>query len=171
MFCLVLLSLAFMPRVDEGLPLARSHGENILIAWPIFGYVFASQPSGVMVLSKLEAAQRALQTGRDMDEVELETLQEERRHVSGMAYLIAVTLGALIGGSAYSRFGRWTRGNILTSCYDFQEQLWPGALTILQLGSAVMLLSSAAFVMVPLRFAVLEIMRLSGFTNKYDTTA
>lgn len=165
LFCCILLSFAFMPHFQEvgqnPINLVREEA-NILKAWPIFGYVFATQPSGVMVLSKLEAAQRVLQAGRTLDDEDIAVLQEERRQVSGMAYVVALTVGSLIGISSYALFGESTRGNILKSVYQSQDQLWTGALTLLQVCSAVMLLSSAAFVMVPFRFAVLEIMRLLG---------
>jgi len=162
LFCLVLASFVF--TLGGGGAAARqpevhwARPEHVLVAWPIFGYVFAVQPSGVMVLSKFEA--KNLGAANRVHEMEVAILQEARRRISMLAYIISVIVGSLIGISSYAQFGEFTRGNILINVHESQAYLWPGAITTLRLCSSVMLLSSAAFVMFPFRFAVLEIMRI-----------
>jgi len=161
-FSLVLVSFVFLPSDPYSKPqFYAARQENLLVAWPIFGYVFAVQPSGVLVLSKLEASETRRNTPDNMDDIDVATVQEARHRVSAIAYIIAVTVGTLCGISSFMRFGELTHGNILESCHESHALLWTGSLPILQLCSSVMLLSSAAFVMVPFRFAVIEIMRLS----------
>ncbi|CAE8683272.1 unnamed protein product [Polarella glacialis] len=171
-FSLVLASLVFVPTEMDALASQKvlwvKPAENILAAWPIFGYLFAVQPGGVMVFSKLEARPSrpglGRQGGSQQEEGEgaASTLQEARRHVSGVAYGIALTIATVIGLAACKRFGETTQGNILVNCHESRALFWGGAITALQLSSAVMLLGSAAFMMVPFRFAFFEVLKLTG---------
>eukprot|EP00440_Ansanella_granifera_P004363 gb/GFBE01004730.1/.p1 GENE.gb/GFBE01004730.1/~~gb/GFBE01004730.1/.p1 ORF type:complete len:420 (+),score=69.82 gb/GFBE01004730.1/:1-1260(+) len=174
MFCLVLVSLLFLPYdLEEGQQppeIVWFRQDRLLVAWPIFGYVFAVQPGAVMVLAKLEAA-GGMGRHSHMDEADIGVLQAARRQISGVAYGIALLVGALVGLASYMRFGELTRGNILESCFESQRLLWSGAITALQLSSCVMLLSSAAFMMVPCRFALLEFMKLSGARDPSEQDA
>lgn len=131
----------------------------MFVAWPIFGYMFAVQPSGMIILSRLDARGRQPD---QMDEDGITELKESRARVSLNGYVVAIFIGYIIGISSYKRFGEHTQGNIIRSIHDSHEGMLPGSVVLLQLSSAVMLLCSAAFVMVSFRFAAVEVMRLLG---------
>lgn len=169
-FCVVMLSFALQPR-DARTYLAHfgarlqhlphwARWENTLTAWPIFAYVFAVQPGGMMVLSKIEGWSNSVDVSMIDDEA-LEELEASRYRVSAQAHTVALLVGMILGLTAYLRFGSLTRGNVLNTCTD-ATHLWFGSLTLLRLCSSIMLLSSAAFVMQSVRFAVLEVLRLTG---------
>lgn len=195
-FCGVLASLALDPTEPnasfEDLYWVRPGG--LVAAWPIFGYVFAAQPGGIMVLGRLmrhkptnaggqplrggqgagvegarddleRSHQRRYNNDIDDDDDDTEEFADplaEHRRVSEQVYIIATTLGLLMGLCSYVRFGPATRGNILESCHQERHSLWPGAMVWLRLSSTAMLLCSAAFMVVPCRFALLEVMRISN---------
>jgi hypothetical protein len=159
-FVLVLLTLALAPTVGDH-PVEQEiwRADQMFVAWPIFGYMFAVQPSGMIILSRLGAG------GRQPDQTDDESvaeLRESRARVSQNGYLVSIVVGYVIGISSYKRFGEHTQGNIIRSIHDSHEGMLPGSVVLLQLSSAVMLLCSAAFVMVSFRFAVVEVMRLLG---------
>jgi len=164
-FCVVLLSFAVQPRDASVLPPEHApqwaRWENTLKAWPLFSYVFAVQPSGMMVLSKIEGS--ANLAGVNMiDDDEVEELEASRDRVSAQAHVVALLVGILFGIASYLRFGGLVRGNVLNTCNDFRAQLWFGSLTVLRLCSCIMLVSSAAYVMFAVRFSVLESLRVTG---------
>merc|ERR1712008_643338 len=144
--------------------------ENTLTAWPIFAYVFAVQPGGMMVLSKIEGWSNSVDVSM-IDDDALEELEASRYRVSAQAHTVALLVGMLLGLTAYVRFGSLTRGNVLNTCNDARAHLWFGSLAVLRLCSSIMLLSSAAFVMQSVRFAVLEVLRLTGSGLLVDADA
>jgi len=160
-FVLVLLTLALSPTPVGAQPLEQEiwRPDQMFVAWPIFGYMFAVQPSGMIILSRLEARGRQPD---HMDEDSAADLREARARVTLNGYVVSIVIGYVIGVSSYKRFGEHTQGNIIRSIHDSPEGLLPGCVVLLQLSSAVMLLCSAAFVMVSFRFAVVEVMRLVG---------
>jgi len=164
LFCVVLLSFAVQPRDTSELPLEYApqwaRWDNTLKAWPIFVYVFSVQPGGMMVLSKIEGPANSVE---DMlDDEELEELEASRNRVSAQAHVVAMLIGILFGLASYLRFGGLTKGNVLNTCNDLRAQLWFGALTLLRLCSSIMLLSSAAFIMFAIRYALLGVLKLTG---------
>lgn len=114
----------------------------------LFALQFSVQAGGVEVLSRLAPDEGTADNGHEASTF------PAAQGISKVAFCIAVVVSASVGSVAYIRFGNGVQGDVLLD-FDLSEQY--AILTVARVVYGLVVTCSFAFVMVPCRFAVLDL--------------
>jgi len=155
------------PLNDSGVvEMFRFHPYDLVMAASVFALQFSIQAGGIEVLSNIASgASSEVQSRDECEEEEVdETGQPSRssgihlaRQVSSFSYALALLFSGVIGCMGYIRFGQNVKGDFLL---NFGSGDYVVLMVLVRFAYGVIVSCSFAFVMVPCRYAVLDLFRM-----------
>jgi len=154
------------PLNDTGVvEMFRFHPYDVVMAASVFALQFSIQAGGIEVLSNIASGASSEVRSRDECEEEVdETGQPSRssgihvaRQVSSFSYALALLFSGVIGCMGYIRFGQNVKGDFLL---NFGSGDYEVLMVLVRFAYGVIVSCSFAFVMVPCRYAVVDLFRM-----------
>jgi len=148
----------------EGRPgdvdLFRFDPRRLLAGCALFALQFSVQAGGIEVLSRIRPDERSDPAGAEADVGgggDDTSSVPAAEGISKVAFSIAGAFSAVIGSAAYLRFGDKVKGDVLL---NFGPTAPQNALTVARVAYGFVVTCSFAFIMVPCRFAALDVFAL-----------
>jgi len=147
-----------------------------LQAAALFALQFSVQAGGIEVLSKIHTVAHPPRSG-NQDEVdttaqgvvsdggETEALLTAAEDVSFVAFIVAGVLSGTLGVIGYARFGDDVKGDLLL---NFDDSEWSAHLIVARIAYGFVVTCSFAFIVVPCRLAVIELLRMRRHLLRAD---
>eukprot|EP00747_Dinoflagellata_sp_TGD_P220229 gnl/TRDRNA2_/TRDRNA2_92228_c1_seq1.p1 gnl/TRDRNA2_/TRDRNA2_92228_c1~~gnl/TRDRNA2_/TRDRNA2_92228_c1_seq1.p1 ORF type:complete len:288 (-),score=49.40 gnl/TRDRNA2_/TRDRNA2_92228_c1_seq1:84-947(-) len=149
----------------------RTDMRGFFVATALFSLQFSVHAGGLEVLTRVEPPAQAVSQASSAslrgdgtneapggdEEDDGSTMLASADEISTLAFTIACVVSSLVGVTGYIRFGARVNGDVLLS---FDPVTHVGSLAMARISYATVLVSSFAFLMVPCRFAALDVLGL-----------